>query len=195
MWLGSVCLGTCPVNVGICRFSLTLLEIPGQAMSRNFPELLPLGGQHLPECQSNLVSHGKSVTQKHSALQGSACSGISSFGALGSCSDVSWQNLGAKMLQRAKEAVWLTARYAVIFMASVTGIYLLFSEEMAGFFTSISTVQFFADQGIWVISFGYVFLHWEWYSPRHLMGREIPGLLLGSMQQCFGFLVFRCYMS
>ena len=82
---------------------------------------------------------------------------LPAWGLSGAAATLVGQNLGAKQPQRAEEAVWLTARYTVIFMASVTGIYLFFSDELAGFFTSISEVQSIASQGLWVIVIGYVF--------------------------------------
>ena len=51
----------------------------------------------------------------------------------------------------------MTTRYTVIFMASVTGIYLLFNQQLAGFFTDIPEVQAVAAQGLWVVVLGYVF--------------------------------------
>ncbi len=82
---------------------------------------------------------------------------LPAWGLSGAAATLVGQNLGAKQPERAEQAVWLTARYTVIFMASVTGIYLLFSKEMAGFFTSIPAVQNIAAQGLWVIVIGYVF--------------------------------------
>jgi putative MATE family efflux protein len=67
------------------------------------------------------------------------------------------QNLGANQPDRAEAAVWLTTRYTVIFMASVTGIYLIFSKQLAGFFTDNIEIQEIAAQGLWVIALGYVF--------------------------------------
>jgi putative MATE family efflux protein len=82
---------------------------------------------------------------------------LPAWGLSGAAATLVGQNLGAKQPQRAEQAVWLTARYTVIFMASVTGLYLFFSDEMAGFFTTIPTVQSIAAQGLWVIAIGYVF--------------------------------------
>lgn len=82
---------------------------------------------------------------------------LPAWGLSGAAATLVGQNLGAKQPQRAEQAVWLTARYTVIFMASVTGIYLLFSDEMAGFFTAIPAVQSIVAQGLWVIAIGYVF--------------------------------------
>lgn len=82
---------------------------------------------------------------------------LPAWGLSGAAATLVGQNLGAKQPLRAEQAVWLTARYTVIFMASVTGVYLLFSDEMAGFFTAIPAIQEIAAQGLWVIAIGYVF--------------------------------------
>lgn len=82
---------------------------------------------------------------------------LPAWGLSGAAATLVGQNLGAKEVGRAEKAVWLTTRYNVIFMASVTGIYLLFSQQLAGFFTDIPEVQKVAAQGLWVISIGYVF--------------------------------------
>lgn len=82
---------------------------------------------------------------------------LPAWGLSGAAATLVGQNLGAKHVGRAEEAVWLTTKYNVIFMASVTGIYLLFSKQLAGFFTDIPEVQDIAAQGLWVIVLGYVF--------------------------------------
>jgi putative MATE family efflux protein len=82
---------------------------------------------------------------------------LPAWGLSGAAATLVGQNLGAKEVKRAEEAVWLTARYTVIFMAAVTGIYLVFSQELAGFFTEIPAVKSIAAQGLWVIAIGYVF--------------------------------------
>lgn len=82
---------------------------------------------------------------------------LPAWGLSGAAATLVGQNLGAKEVDRAEKAVWLTTRYNVIFMASVTGIYLLFNQQLAGFFTDIPEVQEIAAQGLWVISIGYVF--------------------------------------
>ncbi|MFN3999068.1 MATE family efflux transporter [Algoriphagus sp.] len=82
---------------------------------------------------------------------------LPAWGLSGAAATLVGQNLGAKEVDRAEKAVWLTTRYNVIFMASVTGIYLLFNQQLAGFFTDIPEVRDIAAQGLWVISIGYVF--------------------------------------
>ncbi|RIW14467.1 MATE family efflux transporter [Algoriphagus lacus] len=82
---------------------------------------------------------------------------LPAWGLSGAAATLVGQNLGAKEPGRAEEAVWLTTRYNVIFMASVTGIYLLFNQQLAGFFTDIPEVRDVAAQGLWVIVLGYIF--------------------------------------
>lgn len=82
---------------------------------------------------------------------------LPAWGLSGAAATLVGQNLGAQKQRRAELAVWLTVRYNVIFMASVTGIYLLFSEQLVGLFTSIPQVKEVAAQGLWIISLGYVF--------------------------------------
>ncbi|SFB60389.1 MATE family efflux transporter [Algoriphagus aquimarinus] len=82
---------------------------------------------------------------------------LPAWGLSGAASTLVGQNLGAKQPERAEKAVWITARYTVIFMASVTGIYLLFNQQLAGIFTDIPEVKAVASQGLWVVALGYVF--------------------------------------
>ncbi|WP_192349621.1 MATE family efflux transporter [Algoriphagus sp. Y33] len=82
---------------------------------------------------------------------------LPAWGLSGAASTLVGQNLGAKQPDRAEKAVWMTTRYTVIFMASVTGIYLLFNQQLAGFFTDIPEVRQVAAQGLWVVVLGYVF--------------------------------------
>jgi putative MATE family efflux protein len=82
---------------------------------------------------------------------------LPAWGLSGAAATLVGQNLGAQKTRRAELAVWLTARYNVIYMASVTGIYLLFSTQLAGLFTTKEEVLAVAAQGLWVIALGYVF--------------------------------------
>lgn len=82
---------------------------------------------------------------------------LPAWGLSGAAATLVGQNLGALKTKRAELAVWLTVRYNVIFMASVTGIYLVFSKQLVGLFTKIPQVGEVAAQGLWVIALGYVF--------------------------------------
>lgn len=67
------------------------------------------------------------------------------------------QNLGAQKAKRAELAVWLTARYNVIFMAAVTVIFLLFGDYLSGIFTPEAEVIRIATQALSIITLGYIF--------------------------------------
>jgi putative MATE family efflux protein len=60
---------------------------------------------------------------------------LPAWGLSGAAATLVGQNLGAKKIRRAEQAVWLTTRYNVIFLSSVTVIYILFSNQFSGFFT------------------------------------------------------------
>ena len=82
---------------------------------------------------------------------------LPAWGLSGAAATLVGQNLGAKKIRRAEQAVWLTTRYNVIFLASVTGIYILFSNQLAGIFTDLENVKAVAAQGLWVVALGYIF--------------------------------------
>lgn len=67
------------------------------------------------------------------------------------------QNLGAEKTRRAELAVWLTARYNVIFMAGVTVLFLLFGHHVAGIFAKDAEVIAVASEALRIITLGYVF--------------------------------------
>lgn len=67
------------------------------------------------------------------------------------------QNLGAKKVKRAVLSVWLTARYNVIFLSTITVIYLIFGDTLAGWFSLSDEVSKIAATGLRVIVLGYVF--------------------------------------
>ncbi|MCP2044399.1 MATE family efflux transporter [Pontibacter sp. HSC-36F09] len=67
------------------------------------------------------------------------------------------QNLGARKAKRAELAVWLTAKYNVIFMAAVTLLFLFFGEYLAAFFATDKAVIAVASEALRIITLGYVF--------------------------------------
>ncbi|MDN3203628.1 MATE family efflux transporter [Algoriphagus sediminis] len=82
---------------------------------------------------------------------------LPAWGLSGAAATLVGQNLGAEQPARAEKAVWLTVRYTVIFLAAMTGVYLLFAEDLAGFFTDIPEVKEVAAKGLMVVVLGYVF--------------------------------------
>ncbi|MCU7552372.1 MATE family efflux transporter [Chitinophagaceae bacterium LB-8] len=67
------------------------------------------------------------------------------------------QNLGANDPERAERAVWLTARYNAIFMATVMVIFLVFAEMIVQFMNKDVQVEVYAVEALRIISLGYVF--------------------------------------
>ncbi|HEX8577442.1 MAG TPA: MATE family efflux transporter [Flavobacterium sp.] len=67
------------------------------------------------------------------------------------------QNLGAKQIQRAEDAVLKTARYNMIYMGIVMLISLLGAEYLVAFFTNDPEVQVVAKEAVRIIASGYLF--------------------------------------
>lgn len=67
------------------------------------------------------------------------------------------QNLGARQFLRAEQAVLVTARYSVVFMALVMILCLSGASYFVAFFTNDRQVQEIAARALRIISLGYVF--------------------------------------
>jgi putative MATE family efflux protein len=67
------------------------------------------------------------------------------------------QNLGAKKIERAEKSVFTTAKYNVIFMATITVITLVFSSSLISFFTNDLIIQKIAVEALQTMCVGYVF--------------------------------------
>ncbi|MBC7912733.1 MAG: MATE family efflux transporter [Pyrinomonadaceae bacterium] len=66
------------------------------------------------------------------------------------------QNLGAKLVQRAEDAVIKTAKYNVIYMALITVLSLAGAQLFVSFFTNDPDIQKVAVKAIRILSLGYV---------------------------------------
>nr|WP_294931507.1 MATE family efflux transporter [uncultured Flavobacterium sp.] len=67
------------------------------------------------------------------------------------------QNLGAKQIERAKKSVFTTAKYNVIFMATIMIISLCFGKYIVSFFTNDEMVRAVAAEALQIMSAGFVF--------------------------------------
>jgi putative MATE family efflux protein len=67
------------------------------------------------------------------------------------------QNLGAKQIERAEKSVYTTAKYNVIFMASIMVITLCFGKYIISFFTNDELVKAVAVEALQIMSVGFVF--------------------------------------
>jgi putative MATE family efflux protein len=67
------------------------------------------------------------------------------------------QNLGAKQIERAEKSVYTTARYNVIFMATIMVITLCFGKYIISFFTNDEMVKTVAVEALQIMSIGFIF--------------------------------------
>ncbi|MBF4506325.1 MATE family efflux transporter [Flavobacterium sp. JLP] len=67
------------------------------------------------------------------------------------------QNLGAKQIERAEKSVYTTARYNVIFMATIMVITLCFGKYIISFFTNDEMVKTVAVEALQIMSAGFIF--------------------------------------
>lgn len=67
------------------------------------------------------------------------------------------QNLGAKQPERAGQSVLLTTKYNVIFMGLVTLLFVGFSDEIIGLYTSEKVILAYGSQALQIIGLGYIF--------------------------------------
>jgi Na+-driven multidrug efflux pump len=66
------------------------------------------------------------------------------------------QNLGARQPDRAEKAVWRAAFFNMLFLGSVSLIYLLFAPQIVGLFSRDPVVISYAASGLRIISLCYV---------------------------------------
>ena len=67
------------------------------------------------------------------------------------------QNLGAGQPERAEKSVWITGKYNAIFMVIVSVVYLVFAEQILGWFSDENEVVKGGALALQVIAAGYVF--------------------------------------
>ncbi|MEO8517294.1 MAG: MATE family efflux transporter [Flavobacterium sp.] len=67
------------------------------------------------------------------------------------------QNLGAKEIGRAEKSVFTTAKYNVIFMATIMVVTLFFASNFISFFTNDVIIQKIAVEALQTMSLGYIF--------------------------------------
>ncbi|OXB02750.1 MATE family efflux transporter [Flavobacterium pectinovorum] len=67
------------------------------------------------------------------------------------------QNLGAKQIERAEKSVFTTAKYNVIFMATIMVITLCFGKYIISFFTNDEMVRTVAVEALQIMSVGFIF--------------------------------------
>ncbi len=82
---------------------------------------------------------------------------LPAFGISNAAATMVGQNLGAGRPDRAERAVWVAARYNMIFLGSLGIVFVLGAGVIAGLFTSDPVVQPFAVSCLRTVSLGFVF--------------------------------------
>lgn len=99
------------------------------------------------------------------------------------------QNLGAGHPERAEKAAWRAAFLNMIFLGSVTVIFLIFAKELLSFFTKDPTVLDNGNLCLQIISLGYIF-----YAYGMVIGQSFNGAgdtRTPTLINFFGFWLFQ----
>lgn len=82
---------------------------------------------------------------------------LPSWGMANSAATLVGQNLGAGQPDRAGRSVWTAGRYNVVFLLGVAAVFIIFAEQLIGFFTTDVAVLAAGADGLRIISYGYGF--------------------------------------
>jgi putative MATE family efflux protein len=82
---------------------------------------------------------------------------LPSWGLSNAAATLVGQNLGAKHPERAEQAVWQACRYNVLFLGTVSVLFLLGANLIVGIFTSDPAVAHYAVACLRIVSAGFVF--------------------------------------
>jgi putative MATE family efflux protein len=82
---------------------------------------------------------------------------LPSWGLSGAAATLVGQNLGANNPERAESAVWITAKYNVIFLGFITILFLVFGQQIASIFSNQKETIGIANSALSIITLGYVF--------------------------------------
>jgi putative MATE family efflux protein len=82
---------------------------------------------------------------------------LPSWGLSNAAATLVGQNLGAQHPDRAEQSVWQACRYNMIFLGTISVIFLLGANLIVGLFTSEPEVRFYAVSCLRIVSAGFVF--------------------------------------
>lgn len=113
---------------------------------------------------------------------------LPSWGMANAAATMVGQNLGAGQPQRAEQAVYRTGFFNVIFMTTVTIIFLLFAESLIRFFTQDDLVIEYGTLCLQIVSLGYVF-----YGYGMIMAQAFNGAGDTRTPTILNFFAFWCF--
>jgi Na+-driven multidrug efflux pump len=82
---------------------------------------------------------------------------LPAWGLSNAASTLVGQNMGANEMLRAEQSVMKTVKYNVIFMVTVSLIFILFSNFLVSFFTQETEIKTFAQNALHIMSTGFIF--------------------------------------
>ncbi len=97
------------------------------------------------------------------------------------------QSLGAGNPERAERSVWLSGVFCSPFLAVATVVFMLWPDVLAGLMTQDPEVRALASQGLFIVSFGYVFYGWQMVTQQAFNGAGDTGTPARINVACFWF--------
>ncbi len=85
---------------------------------------------------------------------------LPSWGMCNAAATLVGQNLGAGKPERAERSVWLTGLYNMVFLCGVAVAFIVFAEDLIGFFTTDPAVRALGADCLRIVSYGYGFYAW-----------------------------------
>jgi putative MATE family efflux protein len=95
---------------------------------------------------------------------------LPAFGLSNAAATLVGQNLGANQPEKAAQAVWRTAFYAMLFLGVLSVIYIVFAKFIVTFFNSNEVVIGYGIQSLQIICLGYVFFAYGMVISQSLNG-------------------------
>lgn len=92
------------------------------------------------------------------------------FGLSNAAATLVGQNLGAKQPEKAAQSVWKTSFYAMLFLGSLSVVFIVFAKPILGIFNSNTNVLQYGTEALQIICLGYIFFAYGMVISQSLNG-------------------------